>query len=204
MAALPKMHRVFISQVGCDAQSGNALVILEEPQSDKLIPIWIGSPEAAAISFAMQDIKTDRPLTHQLLFDTINELNYAVEKVEITEIRNKAFFANLYLARKPSLGRKKETSEIEYKIIDSRPSDAIAVAVLSGAPIFVAESVLQNAGMPRKDVRTIGAQREQQQKLLENKSATVQKSPEEIAQEDESFRNFVENIKASDFNLEDR
>lgn len=199
MAALNNMHRVFISQVGCDAQSGNALVILEEPQSEKLIPIWIGSAEAAAISFALQEIRTERPLTHQLLFETIEKLDYAVEKVEITEIKNKAFFANLYLAKKPD-EQSDEFESLEYTIIDSRPSDAIAVALLSSAPIFVADSVLESAGLPKSDVRSIGPDDEKPKK----RQATKRQSAEERAKDDASFKAFVDNVKASDFRLDDR
>lgn len=199
MAALNNMHRVFISQVGSDAQSGNALVILEEPQSEKLIPIWIGSAEAAAISFALQEIRTERPLTHQLLFETIEKLDYAVEKVEITEIKNKAFFANLYLAKKPD-EQSENFESLEYTIIDSRPSDAIAVALLSSAPIFVADSVLESAGLPKSDVRTIGPDDEKPKK----RQATKRQSAEERAKDDASFKAFVDNVKASDFRLDDR
>ncbi len=195
------MHRVFISQVGCDAQSGNAIVILEEPQSEKLIPIWIGAAEAAAISFALQEIKTERPLTHQLLFDTIEKLDFAVEKVEITEIKNKAFFANLYLAKKPNEDTDEDVESLEYTIIDSRPSDAIAVALLSSAPIFVADSVLESAGLPKSDVRTLGTEEEKPKK---KQARTKPQSAEEIAKDKASFKAFLENVKASDFRLDDR
>jgi bifunctional DNase/RNase len=177
------MLKVFVSQVGSDAKTGNAVVLLNEPDGERMLPIWIGSAEATAISWALQDIRTDRPLTHQLLFNTIKALDFSVEKVEITEIKNQAFLAKLYLSKNdPS----SEDEGRTQRVIDARPSDAIALALLDAAPIFVAPSVFAQAAISLKDERKL--------------SDSAAKPPKRL-EEDELFKNFVKDLKASDFKM---
>ncbi len=187
------MLKVRVSQVGCDAQTGQAVVLLNEPACQKVLPIWIGLPEATAISWALQGVKSERPLTHQLLSNTIDCLNFDVERVEISELKNRAFLANLYLLEKDrnEKSRCKKKKDPRSIVIDARPSDAIAIALLNQAPIFVDESVFEEAAVAveisdsQKDVASAG------------------RSREEIEKDDNLFAKFLEEVKASDFKLPD-
>ncbi len=182
------MQKVFVSQVGCDAKTGNAVVLLNAPACEKMLPIWIGAPEAAAIGWAMQEIRPERPLTHQLILNTIEALNYTVEKVEISEIKNKAFLAKLYLLEKNNGLKRVNESELDIKIIDSRPSDAIALALLCSAPIYVSASVLEQAAVSSKEL-------EETEKKQSDQDLAVP------LEEDSEFGNFLKDLKASDFKL---
>ena len=185
------MLKVYVCQVGCDAQTGNAVVVLNEPSCERMLPIWIGVHEASAICWAMQDIRTARPLTHQLLLNTIEALGFTVEKIEIGEIKNRAFLASIYVAEKSQqsneTGSKKSTA-VRSRIIDARPSDAIVLALLSSAPIYVSASVLEKAA--------VSAQMETESQKLPDIGSNLEA-------EDEEFKQFVQNLKASDFKLPD-
>jgi uncharacterized protein len=183
------MIEVFVSQVGCDAQTGNAVVVLNEPGCEKMLPIWIGVHEASAIFRALQDMKTARPLTHQLLLNTLEALNYDVQKVEITAIKDRAFLANLYVVEK-GLPGKFSLKKNDVKIIDARPSDAIVLALLSSAPIYVAPLVLEQAAVTVTETQADEREREDGHKV-----------EQPMSRQDLEFKRFVQGLKASDFKL---
>ncbi len=112
------------------------VVILKEKDSDRYLPIWIGPAEADAIAVRLQDVQVARPLTHDLLRSVIDSLGATVEYVIVNDLSNDTFFARIMLQVD---GRSME--------IDSRPSDAIALAVRVQVPIFADESVLEKAGV---------------------------------------------------------
>ena len=112
------------------------IVLLKAVDTNKFLPIWIGHPEAAAILMKLQGASTPRPMTHDLLFDMLGELEVACTRVSVTELRENTFYASITLSVN---GR-----EVE---IDSRPSDALALAVRSGAPIFAAEDVIAESAI---------------------------------------------------------
>jgi hypothetical protein len=114
-----------------DPRSNMYILLLKEVNGHETLPIWIGKPEADSIALALGKIVTPRPLTHDLLKNVIYELKMKVTKVVITEIIDNTYYAGLYI--------EKEGTEIP---IDSRPSDAIAVAIRVNAPIFVDENVI--------------------------------------------------------------
>ena len=114
-----------------DPRSNMYILLLKEINGHETLPIWIGKPEADSIALALGKIVTPRPLTHDLLKNVIYELKMKITKVVITEIIDNTYYAGLYI--------EKEGTEIP---IDSRPSDAIAVAIRVNAPIFVDESVI--------------------------------------------------------------
>ncbi len=114
-----------------DPRSNMYILLLKEINGHETLPIWIGKPEADSIALALGKIVTPRPLTHDLLKNVIYELKMKVTKVVITEIIDNTYYAGLYI--------EKEGTEIP---IDSRPSDAIAVAIRVNAPIFVDENVI--------------------------------------------------------------
>jgi hypothetical protein len=103
-------------------------------QDNKAIPIWIGLFEASAIATELEKVVFSRPMTHDLLNECLKTLNITVSKIEIVDIRNNTFFANVYLNR-----------EGQNFSIDARPSDAIALALRAHAPIYVEESVIEKS-----------------------------------------------------------
>jgi bifunctional DNase/RNase len=111
-------------------------VLLKTADDDKFLPIWIGHPEAAAILMKLQGASPPRPMTHDLLTDVISELQGEIVKVEVTELRENTYYARITIVQ--------DGKEVE---IDSRPSDAIALAVRCEARIFVSEDVIEESGI---------------------------------------------------------
>lgn len=117
-----------------DPISKMPIVVLEDKNSERLLPIWIGVFEANAIALKIENIVTPRPMTHDLLKNILDEFEIKVEKIVVNDVRDNTFYALIYC----------QTRERSY-IIDSRPSDAIALALRVGAPIFVEEEVVRKA-----------------------------------------------------------
>ena len=130
------MQEMVIYGVSFDMVGKQPIVLLKTVESNKFLPIWIGHPEAAAILMKLQGASTPRPMTHDLLSEMLGELDVECTRVSVTELRENTFFASITLSVN---GRELE--------IDSRPSDAIALAVRSGAPIFAAEEVIAESAI---------------------------------------------------------
>ncbi len=130
------MVQMFVYRVGIDLM-GHALVILADEELEQLLPIWIGPYEAHAIAAGVESKEFERPLTHDLLSAVIHSLDCRLARITVTRIEEKTYYALLTLEQD---GRLVE--------IDSRPSDAIALALRTGADIFVAEDVLIQSGIP--------------------------------------------------------
>jgi bifunctional DNase/RNase len=139
------------------------IVLLKEQEGERYLPIWIGTSEATAIAFALQGVVTARPMTHDLMKNMLDELAVQVRRVVITELRDGTFYAVIDLARDGT----------SYEI-SSRPSDAIALGVRLGVPIFADEDVLSEASI-------------------------VIREDEEQEEEVQKFRQFLENVKPEDF-----
>jgi uncharacterized protein len=122
--------------VSFDMVGKQPIVLLKTVSGNRFLPIWIGHAEAAAILMKLQGAETPRPMTHDLLSDMLGELNAEVARITVTELRENTFYA-LITVRAP-------TAEIE---IDSRPSDALALAVRANAPIFAADKVIEESGI---------------------------------------------------------
>ena len=131
------MQEMVIYGVSFDMVGKQPIVLLKAVETNRFLPIWIGHPEAAAILMKLQGSSTPRPMTHDLLTETLSELDAQCTRVSITELRDNTFYASITIATGD--GR-----EIE---IDSRPSDALALAVRSGAPIFAAEDVVEESSI---------------------------------------------------------
>ncbi len=112
------------------------VVILKEKDAERFLPIWIGPAEADAIAIKLQGVEPPRPLTHDLLFTSISTLGASVGSVVVSDLQNDTFYARLLL--------NVNGEQIE---LDSRPSDAMAIAIRADAPIYVEESVLDRAGI---------------------------------------------------------
>src|SRR3989442_2977794 len=130
------MHEMVIYGVSFDLVGKQPIVLLKTADGNRFLPIWIGHPEAAAILMKLQGAATPRPMTHDLLTDMLGQLDARVVRITVTELRENTFYASITVQQ--------DGSEIE---IDSRPSDAIALAVRAEAPIFVADQVIEESAI---------------------------------------------------------
>ena len=138
------------------------LVLRETDGAGRILPIFIGGPEATAIAFALEEVETPRPMTHDLMKDLLDELGAQVERIVVTELRDSTFFAEIVL---------RVAGEVHT--VSARPSDAVALAVRAGAPVFAEEGVLEVAGR-----------------------AAGEDVPEEVV---EQFKEFIDQVNPEDF-----
>jgi len=163
------MVEVKIDSIRVSLMTQHRVVVLKETDTDRYLPIWIGPFEADAITIQLQGVQVPRPLTHDLLKSFIRELGVKVSHVLVSELRNDTFFARIVVDVN---GNSME--------IDSRPSDAIALAVRVGAPIFVSEQVMGLASiMPEEELSADGTTPEEAENLA-------------------IFRDFVESLDLDD------
>jgi len=130
------MIEMLIDSIRASLMSSQRVVILKEKEANRYLPIWIGPAEADAIAVKLQNIELPRPLTHDLLHDVVNALGASLNYVVVNDLQNDTFYAKLCV--------KFDGNELE---IDSRPSDALALAVRTGVPIYAEETVLDKAGI---------------------------------------------------------
>ena len=150
------VQRMTIYGVSFDMVGKQPIVLLKTVDGNKFLPIWIGHPEAAAILMKLQGASTPRPMTHDLLSDVLDQMEAKCEKVSVTELRDNTFFASITISM--------NGSELE---IDSRPSDALALAVRTSAPIFAADEVIEESAIEfeGEEVEDTGAGRREVQGL---------------------------------------
>jgi uncharacterized protein len=158
------MQEMSIYGVSFDMVGKQPIVLLRTLDGTKFLPIWIGHPEAAAILMKLQGTPTPRPMTHDLVTDMLGELNASVSRVAVTALRENTFYAQITL--------QVNGSEIE---IDSRPSDAIALAVRADAKIFVADEVIDDSAIE------------------------FNQEPEASGEVIDEFKKFLENVTPEDF-----
>ena len=127
------MIEVIVSRLGLDSSTQSYVVILQEKDGQRVLPIWIGQPEAESIVMQMHNIKRPRPLTHDLCKSLIVGLGGQVRKIHITRVENNTYFAELHVARGGDMVQ-----------IDARPSDSIAIALRVEAPIFASDELLSD------------------------------------------------------------
>jgi uncharacterized protein len=130
------MIEMVIYGVSFDLVGKQPIVLLKTADGNKFLPIWIGHPEAAAILMKLQGASTPRPMTHDLVADLLERLDAQVTRITVTELKENTFYASITVAQ--------NGSEIE---IDSRPSDAIALAVRAEAPIYADERVIEESAI---------------------------------------------------------
>jgi uncharacterized protein len=153
-----KVNQLDVVGVRVEMPTNQPIVLLREVSGERYLPIWIGAVEATAIAFAQQGVVPARPLTHDLLRDVINALGKQMRQVRITALRDGVFYAELVF-----------DGAIE---VSARPSDAIALALRTGTPIFASDEVLDEAGIA---------------------------IPDEQEDEVEKFREFLDQISPEDF-----
>lgn len=141
-------------------QQMNPVVLLVDQAETMALPIWIGQAEATAIAMELQSVKPPRPMTHDLLRSVLTSLSIGVLRVVVTEVKEQTYFAEIHLSTNGT-----------PMVVDSRPSDAIALALRSEAPIFVADGVAEQAIQLKKP----------------------------LDEEMDEFRKFLESVKPSDF-----
>lgn len=156
------MIEMKVMGIALDVRTNSPIVVLHDLENRKALPIWIGSAEASAIIRCIEGLVVARPMTHDLITNIVEKTGYKIEKIEINDVEKDTYYATIFMRKG------KELLEI-----DSRPSDAIAIAMRAEAPIYVTANVLMNGSV----------------------STNVAKDEEE-AQE---FKDFIQNIKPSDF-----
>ena len=155
------MKRVDVLGVRVEMPSNQPIVLLREVDGERYLPIWIGAAEATAIAYVQQGVVPPRPLTHDLLKDVVGAVGRTLAEVRITRLEEGVFYAELDLG--------------DGAIVSARPSDAIAVALRTGSPIFVDDAVLDEAGVV---------------------------IPDEEEDEVERFREFLDQVTPEDFGAE--
>ena len=173
------MQEMVIYGVSFDMVGKQPIVLLKTAEGNKFLPIWIGHPEAAAILMKLQGATTPRPMTHDLLTDVLGQLEAKVVRIAVTELRDNTFYALITVAV--------DGTEIE---IDSRPSDAIALAVRAGAPIFAADAVIEESAIEFEQDEEVGEEAAE--------DATIGPPLPSI----EEFKKFLEEVKPEDFSAE--
>jgi hypothetical protein len=145
------------------------IVLLKTIDGNKFLPIWIGHPEAAAILMKLQGASTPRPMTHDLLTEILGQLDAQVTRITVTELRENTFYAQVTVQM--------DGQEVE---VDSRPSDAIALAIRAEAPIFAADEVIEESAIEFE-----GADVNEEEMVDEFKKFLDQVSPEQFAIDEE-------------------
>lgn len=157
------MIEMKVMGIALDTRTGSPIVVLHDTENRRALPIWIGSAEASSIIRKIENLSVARPMTHDLIISIIEKTGYKITKVEINDVEKETYFAVIFL----------EDENEKVIEIDSRPSDAIAVAIRIDAPIYVTANVLSNGSVSTDSAKD--------------------------AQEAEEFKNFVQSIKPSDF-----
>ena len=158
------MIEMRVMGIALDTRSGSPIVVLNDKENRKALPIWIGSAEASAIIRKIENITSTRPMTHDLFISIAQQSEFKITKVEINDVDDQTYFSTIFMYNK----------ELNKTIeIDSRPSDAIAIALRAEVPIYVTDNVLA-VGLVSTDL-------------------------EKDEQEAREFKNFIKDIKPSDF-----
>jgi bifunctional DNase/RNase len=166
---MASVQEMVIYGVSFDMVGKQPIVLLKTAEGNRFLPIWIGHPEAAAILMKLQGATTPRPMTHDLVTEILSQLDAQVVRITVTELRENTFFAEITVQQ--------DGSEIQ---IDSRPSDAIALAIRADAPIFAADDVIEESAIEFE-----GEDVDEEQIVAEFKSFLDEVTPEEFALEDE-------------------
>ena len=137
------MIEVVIDSIRVGLMSQNRVIILREVETERYLAIWIDAYMAEQITFALQEIEVARPMSHDLMKQILHSLNARLVRVEVTELKNEVFYGNLVI----------ELDNGHQINIDSRPSDALALAVRTNIPILIARQVMDEAGIvPEQDI----------------------------------------------------
>ncbi len=154
---------MYVGGLMLDPNTQTPVVVLKDESGNICLPIWIGVAEATSIASAIKQINMSRPLTHDLIYDILNEIGVKIKSIVITDLRDSTYFAELVLMHGD-----------RALIIDSRPSDAIAIALRASAPVYVSQKVLEQAKI------TFAEQQKQQNKSADGSESDNDSSAGDI------------------------
>jgi bifunctional DNase/RNase len=178
------MIEMTIDSIRVSLMNYQRVVILKEKDADRYLPIWIGPAEADAIAVKLQDVTVPRPLTHDLLRSVIDSLGATINSIIVCELKNDTFFAKIIL--------NVDGGQME---VDSRPSDALALAVRAGVPIYAEETVLDRAG--------ILLDKETGKPIVQPGEGEAGGAAREVSEEElgrmSAFRDFIDTLDLDDF-----
>ncbi len=172
------MQEFKITGIGIDTRTDNPLIILHSLESDLILPIWIGRLEAHSIAIALQEEKSERPLTHDLIINCLEKFGFKLDRTIIHSVVDSTFYADLVF---------KNLITGEEILLDARPSDCIALAVRANCCVLVSALVIEESCIPAI------IQIEEPSEPENNKTETKK--------DKEAFQRFLDNVKASDFKL---
>lgn len=172
------MVEVSVAKLGLDSSSRSYVVILQEKGGSRLLPIWIGQPEAESIVMEMNGVKAPRPLTHDLCKRLIEGLGGALRRIQITRVENNTYYAELHIQRGDQL----------YEI-DARPSDSIAIALRLEAPIFAQDDLLHDITLEERDEESADS----------SIAAESQAQLEQLRMSAEQLKTYLQQMRPEDF-----
>jgi bifunctional DNase/RNase len=171
------MVEVTVARLGLDSATNSYVVILQEKGGSRLLPIWIGQPEAESIAMQINGIRRERPLTHDLCKNLILGLGGTLRRVQITKVQKSTYFAEMHLLRGDTIVQ-----------VDARPSDSIAIALRLSAPIFAQESLLTAVEADEEEGETFSA---------DAQPPAPAQSTEELNAD--QLKQYLENLRPEDF-----
>lgn len=179
---------MFVGGLVLDPSTQAPVIVLKDESGDISLPIWIGIAEATSIASAIKQLNMARPLTHDLMYDIFLQLDVNVERVVITELKDSTYYAELIL----SVGDK-------ALILDSRPSDAIAVALRASAPIFVTQQVLDHAQVAFSSASSEGEEGQEAKQEGDADSEESEQNKDFRAIDKDKWDELLENLDPDDF-----
>ena len=171
------MREMFVTGIAIDPRSMQPILVLNDVDNRRALPIWIGQAEATSIGLALDEVKLERPLTHDLMLNVIGVLGFRVDHVDISRNTIGGFSASIALEQEHS-----EEGEPKRTEIDARPSDAVALALRAGASIHISQELFAEDTI-----------------ALERSAIEVGPAPDQA--EKDQFIEFLKGVKASDFKL---
>ena len=169
------MIEVFVARLGLDSATSSYVVILQERGGQRLLPIWIGQPEAESIVTQMNNVKRERPMTHDLCKNLILGMGGALRRVQITRVQKNTYFAELHIHRGENVIH-----------VDARPSDSIAIALRLSAPIYAPESLLTAVAADEDE-------------SAEDSGPDIAAATEEVKLDAEQLKEYLESLRPEDF-----
>jgi bifunctional DNase/RNase len=177
---------MFVGGLMLDPNTQTPVVILKDESGENCLPIWIGAAEATSIASAIKQVELPRPLTHDLLHEILSQLGVTVKRVIITELRDATYMAELMVSQGDRV-----------IVLDSRPSDAIGVAIRADAPIFVAQRVLEQAKISLKGAQQGEGEQQGEGVLLPTETTPVSEEFSDINKE--QWSDILNSLDAEDF-----
>ena len=172
-----QLTEVEVMRLGLDRSNNSYVVILREKNGERLLPIWIGQPEAESIVIEMSKLRRDRPLTHDLCKTLITGLGGTLRRIHITKVENRTYYAELQIHRDDQIIN-----------IDARPSDSIAIALRFSAPMFAQDSLLTSL---------VFEDSSEESESYSSPGANPEPGPEEMSAE--QLKRYLENLRPEDF-----